>query len=384
MDHLRCGGPLGQRGGGAVHVSRAVRDRGAVLARRSALAGQFLAGIGACLLPIAFVAVANLSAESRSLGSVGTVALAAASVATIASVGRRFGVGGGLVPAMLLPALTMVAYPHLADAGPLRFLLALVALAATGLVTMRETTRRSLGALALVLYAAVASEIFALSSNAPDAMVAAGPVWRVGGPMFGAWLGAYIAALGLSLFAVRRMQPANHAIKRVLAVAVWLGFALTAGAGALAALAALRAASPPRASVLIALGAVLAACAQARWLAARRTAAFPALLLLASATCAVACRAVPARRRRSLVVGAGRVRAARAAPRGRVAGTCVAAWRPGGAGVRGRRRAVRLVVRACAQRPVPDHDGVRRRARALDVTGRAPRPARPAGTTWAG
>ena len=34
----------------------------AVLARRSALAGQFLAGIGACLVPLAFVAVANLAA----------------------------------------------------------------------------------------------------------------------------------------------------------------------------------------------------------------------------------------------------------------------------------------------------------------------------------
>ena len=262
----------------------------AVMARRSAVAGQFLAGIGACLLPIAYVAAAYLSAANPRLGVAGAALLSAGAAVTVAGVGRRFDVGRGLVPAMLPPALTLVAYPHLASASPVRFLLPLVALGATWLITLRETTRRSLGALVLVLYAALTSEIFALSSGAPDAAGAAGPVWRTGGALFGAWLGTYAAALGLALFGARRMQPSNETKRRALAIAVWLGFALTAGAGALAAIAALRANSPPRVSLLVALAATLAACWQARWLAARRHQAFHALLLLASAAGAVACR----------------------------------------------------------------------------------------------
>ena len=263
---------------------------GAVLARRSALAGQFLAGIGACLLPIAFVAVANLSAESRLLGGVGTVALAAAGVATIASVGRRFGVGGGWCRRCCSPRSPW--WPTRTSRAPARcascFLSSRWRRPASSRCARPRADRWARWRSCSTRRSRPRSS--RCRRTPPTRWRRAGPVWRTGGPVFGAWLGAYVAALGLSLFAVRRMQPANYAIKRVLAAAVWLGFALTAGAGALAALAALRAASPPRASVLIALGAVLAACAQARWLAARRTAAFDALLLLASAACAVVCR----------------------------------------------------------------------------------------------
>src|SRR5947208_686145 len=62
---------------------------GALLARRSRLAGQFLAGIGVCLVPLAFVAAANLLAVSRGLGGVAAAALALGCGVSLMAAGRR-------------------------------------------------------------------------------------------------------------------------------------------------------------------------------------------------------------------------------------------------------------------------------------------------------
>lgn len=262
----------------------------AVLARRSALAGQFLAGIGACLVPLAFVAVANLAAVRLVPGMGAAAVLAGACAVTLAGVGRRFGAGRALAPALLLPAVTLLAYPRLAGDSPLRFGLPILALAGPWLVTRRAATRASMGAFILALYAALASEIFALASDVAGGRAPS----PVGAPSFGQWLGIYVAALGLTLFGVKAMTPPSDARRRALAVGTWIGFALTVGAGTLNALAAvLTVTSTPERWVLLAsVAAVVAGGAQAAVLTARWPRAQSLLLPLASLAAAVAGRAI--------------------------------------------------------------------------------------------
>ncbi len=237
----------------------------AVLARRSMRAGQFLAGIGACLVPLAFVAVANLAALRLAPGLGAAAILVGACTVTLAGVGRRFGAGRALTPALLLPALTLLLYPRLAGDSPIRFGLPILALAGPWLVTRRAATRASLGAFILAVYAALASEIFALSSDVAGAAVA-----PTSAPGFGQWVGVYIAALGLTLFGVKAMTPPTDARRRALAAGMWIGFALTIGAGTLSALAALTArATPERWALIASVAAVVAGGTQAALLVRR-------------------------------------------------------------------------------------------------------------------
>ena len=262
----------------------------AVLARRSTRAGQFLAGIGACLVPLAFVAVANLAAVQLVAGLAAGALLTGACAVTLAGVGRRFGASWAMVPSLLLPALTLLAFPRLAADSPIRFGLPILALVGPWLVTRRAATRASIGAFILALYAALASEVFALSS----AVAGPGGTSPVGASSFGEWLGVYVAALGLTLFSVRAMTPPTEARRRALAVGMWIGFTLTIGAGTLNALAALLTvgSTPERWALLASLAAVAAGGALAALLTARWPRAHALLLPLASLAAAVAGRAI--------------------------------------------------------------------------------------------
>ncbi len=266
----------------------------AVLARRSARAGQFLGGLATCLVPLCYVGAANLSAANLLYGMVAAVVLSAGALRTLGSVGQRFQAGYWLAAGVLPPALTLLAYPHLPSASVLRFLLPMAALVAPWWTTKDRRTSTSPGVFGLALYAALVSEIFALSSNALGEGGVVPLVWRTNGPTFGAWLGVYLTAFGMVLFAGRTIRPDTDLKRRVLVSAAWFGFVLTVGASALAGMTALRTTGPAASanSLVATLLAVVVATFQTRHLVSGRAAAFYLMLALESLVTALMCRLV--------------------------------------------------------------------------------------------
>ena len=289
-------GPLGRHASvaGALFVYHTLFVMlSALLARRSVLAGQFLAGIGACLVPLAYVAVANLSAVNPAVGGAVALGLTAGCVWTLRGVGRRFAVPSGLAEGVLLASCTLLAYPHLPGASPARLALPALALLGPWFITRSEAARGSLGAFALALYAALSSEIFALTSSATEITDALpGLAWRTGGVFFGAGLAAYLAVLGGLLGSTRRLQPSTDTKRKLLVSLGWLGLALSTTAGISATSTALGADTPDRIALVLALVAVGTAVVQSLWLYRRHRGAFFLLLSLVSLFSAVACRLV--------------------------------------------------------------------------------------------